>query len=151
MPSRVKPCLAQGRLTTRLVEPSPGVWSPPLEVIHGCAPGWILKCGLSQATDPTYVTTMSHMCESVGVRELRRDLSGYLRRVERGESFAVTLRGREVATLGPAGSKRDALTRLVHERHAIPARGDVLDLEPLELAGGPPLSELLDDVRADRP
>lgn len=91
------------------------------------------------------------MDQSVGVRELRRDLSEYLRRVEQGESFAVTSRGREVAMLGPAAGERDALTRLVQERHAIPARGDVLDLEPLELSGGPPLSELLDDVRADRP
>jgi len=27
---------------------------------------------------------------------------------------------------------------------------DRLDLEPLELPGGPPLSDTLDDVRADR-
>ena len=90
---------------------------------------------------------MSHMTE-VGVRELRRELSEYLRRVERGESFAVTSRGRAVAVLGP--THRDVHDRLVLERHAIPARLDLLEIEPLELPGGPPLSELLDDVRADR-
>jgi prevent-host-death family protein len=93
---------------------------------------------------------MAHMVSTVGVRELRRDLSEYLRRVERGESFSVTSRGRAVAVLGPPPARLDALARLVLERQAIPARGDVLDLEPLELPGGPPLSEILDDVRRDR-
>jgi prevent-host-death family protein len=93
---------------------------------------------------------MSHMAEVVGVRELRRDLSQYLRRVEQGESFAVTSRGRSVAVLGPSPGRSDPLTRLVLERHAVPARVDVLDVEPLELPGGPPLSTLLDEVRADR-
>jgi prevent-host-death family protein len=93
---------------------------------------------------------MSHMAGTVGVRELRRDLSAYLRRVERGESFAVTSRGRTVAVLGPTPGQRDELDRLVMERHAIPARLDLLDVEPLEPADGPSLSELLDDVRADR-
>lgn len=93
---------------------------------------------------------MSHMDETVGVRDLRRELSRYLRRVERGESFAVTSRGRAVAVLGPTPEQRDPLQRLVLERNAIPARLDVLDLKPLELPGGPPLSGLLEDGRADR-
>jgi prevent-host-death family protein len=93
---------------------------------------------------------MSHMTTTVGVRELRRDLSEYLRRVEQGESFAVTSRGRAVAVLGPSPEQRDPLDRLVIERNAIPARLDLLDVKPLELPDGPPLSELLDDVRADR-
>ena len=93
---------------------------------------------------------MSHMAEDVGVRELRRDLSVYLRRVEQGESFAVTSRGRRVAVLGPSPDRRDPLEQLVIERHAIPARLDLLDVEPLELPGGPPLSELLSEVRDDR-
>ncbi|MBA2428234.1 MAG: type II toxin-antitoxin system prevent-host-death family antitoxin [Thermoleophilaceae bacterium] len=90
------------------------------------------------------------MSEAVGVRELRRELSEYLRRVERGESFAVTSRGRAVAHLGPPPERRGAVARLVHERDAVPARADLLEVEPLELPGGPPLSEALDDVRADR-
>jgi prevent-host-death family protein len=100
--------------------------------------------------DASLVTTLSHMAESVGVRELRRDLSAYLRRVEQGESFAVTSRGRAVAVIGPSPEQQDPLSRLVIERGAIPARIDLLSIEPLELPGGPPLSELLDDVRADR-
>lgn len=93
---------------------------------------------------------MSHMPKTVGVRELRRELSEYLRRVEQGESFAVTSRGRAVALLGPSPGNRDPITRLSLERNAIPARIDLLDVEPLELPGGPPLSEALDEVRADR-
>lgn len=90
------------------------------------------------------------MADSIGVRELRRDLSEYLRRVEQGESFAVTSRGRPVAVLAPPPERRDPLDRLIHERDLIPARLDLLDVEPLHLSGGPPLSELLDDVRDDQ-
>ena len=92
---------------------------------------------------------MTHMRQhSVGVRELRRDLSEYLRRVEKGESFAVT--SREVALLAPAPGRADAIGRLIADRDAIAARVHLLEIEPLPLEGGPPLSALLDDVRADR-
>lgn len=90
------------------------------------------------------------MANAVGVRELRRDLSRYLRRVERGERFEVTLWGQRVAVLAPPAGQRDAVDRLVHERSAIPARLDLLDIEPLELPGGPQLTELLEQDRADR-
>lgn len=90
------------------------------------------------------------MAHTVGVRELRRELSEYLRRVEGGESFAVTSRGRAVAMLGPTAEHSDSLGRLIAERQAVPARLDVLDIEPLELPGGPLLSDLLDEVRADQ-
>jgi len=93
---------------------------------------------------------MSHMADEVGVRELRRDLSDYLHRVERGESFDVTSRGRRVAVLGPPPDQATPLARLIRERRATPARVDLLDLEPLGLPGGPPLSDLVDEQRADR-
>lgn len=96
------------------------------------------------------MSTMSHMANTVGVRELRRELSRYLHRVERGERFDVTLRGQTVAVLAPPPGRQDAVARLVHERSAVPARLDLLDLEPLELPGGPRLSELLDEDRDDR-
>jgi len=70
--------------------------------------------------------------------------------VEQGESFAVTSRGRAVAVLGPSPELCDPLARLVHERHAIAPASTCSNLEPLELPGGPPLSDTLDDVRADR-
>jgi len=39
---------------------------------------------------------------TVGVRELRQNLSKYLERVKRGETLAVTERGHEVARLMPS-------------------------------------------------
>lgn len=39
--------------------------------------------------------------ETVGVREIRQRASEVLRRVEAGESFVVTVQGREVAELKP--------------------------------------------------
>jgi len=44
------------------------------------------------------------MTGTVGVRELRQNLSRYLDRVKAGESLTVTERGREVARLIPSGS-----------------------------------------------
>ncbi len=44
----------------------------------------------------------------------------------------------------------DPLARLVIERLAVPARRELLDVEPLDLPGGPLLTELLNDVREDR-
>ncbi len=40
----------------------------------------------------------------VGVRELRDNLSEYLRRVSRGEHLRVTMHGRPVADVMPAGT-----------------------------------------------
>ncbi|HEY1854560.1 MAG TPA: type II toxin-antitoxin system prevent-host-death family antitoxin [Solirubrobacterales bacterium] len=52
------------------------------------------------------------MTDSVGVGELRQNLSKYLRRVEAGERLVVTDRNKPVAQLGPvptAGSRVDEL------------------------------------------
>ena len=48
------------------------------------------------------------MADSVGVRELRQNLSKYLDRVKAGEDLVVTERGREVARLVPAATAADA-------------------------------------------
>ena len=45
---------------------------------------------------------------SVGVRELRQNLSKYLARVKAGEALTVTERGRVVAALVPSGASADA-------------------------------------------
>src|SRR5712691_4039806 len=50
--------------------------------------------------------------ERVGVRELRQNLSVYLRRVRRGETLEVTERGQPVATLQPIVDPDDPLSRL---------------------------------------
>jgi prevent-host-death family protein len=87
---------------------------------------------------------------SVGVAELRQNLSEYLRRVERGERLVVTDRNRPVAELGPPPSTGDALDRLIAEgRVSRPLRRGLP--EPLELDGDArALSSALHEVRGDR-
>lgn len=52
------------------------------------------------------------MMASVGVRELRQNLSRYLDRVKKGEGLVVTERGREVARLLPSGGSADPYLEL---------------------------------------
>ncbi len=52
------------------------------------------------------------MAETVGVRELRQNLSKYLERVKAGEALTVTERGRVVAALVPSGGSADAYVEL---------------------------------------
>lgn len=66
----------------------------------------------------------------VGVRELRQNLSRYLRRVERGERVEVTERGRPVAVLAPLGEPEGPLARLVAAGRVRAPRGDLLEVLP---------------------
>lgn len=88
---------------------------------------------------------MSHM-ERVGVRELRRDASGLLRRVAAGERIEITDRGRVVAVLVQAMPR--GLAQLEAEGLIRPATGDLLALKPVPLAPcmRPP-SELVSEGR----
>ena len=45
---------------------------------------------------------------SVGVRDLRDNLSAYLRRVREGELLVITDRGKPIGELGPAAGGRNA-------------------------------------------
>lgn len=90
--------------------------------------------------------------ERVGVRELRQNLSVYLRRVRRGERLEVTERGRPVAILEPIVAADDKLAGL--EARGIPLRrgaGNLAALAPptrVELVR--PVADVLDDMREDR-
>lgn len=91
--------------------------------------------------------------ESVGVRELRQNLSHYLRGVKDGGSFRVTERGREVARLVPSGPTDSPIARLVAERGATMPAANLLDLAkalPRRPVGGPSSLELLDAEREER-
>jgi prevent-host-death family protein len=91
-----------------------------------------------------------YMSDSVGVAQLRQNLSVYLRRVSKGERLVVTDRNRPVAELGPAPTTGPDLDRLVAEgRLSRPLRSGLP--EPLELTGDPrALSRALDEIRGDR-
>lgn len=86
---------------------------------------------------------------TVGVAELRQNLSKYLRAVARGERLLVTDRNRPVAELGPPPSTGEALDRLIAGgRVTRPARRGLP--EPLELDGDPrALSRALDEIRGE--
>jgi prevent-host-death family protein len=81
--------------------------------------------------------------ETVGVRELRQNLSVYLDRVKLGETLRVTEYGRVVAVLAPLpAATLTTLERLVGEGRAT-APTHSLRTRPLPVAGktGAPASE----------
>jgi prevent-host-death family protein len=69
--------------------------------------------------------------ERVGVRELRQNLSVYLRRVKEGEALEVTEHGTTVARLVPAHARESVLERLIAEGKVRRAAGTLDDLPPL--------------------
>ncbi|MBM2810389.1 MAG: prevent-host-death family protein [Chloroflexi bacterium] len=88
--------------------------------------------------------------KQIGVRELRQNASEWLRRVNAGESFEITDRGRPVAILAPL-PQGGTFERLLASGKMTPPRGDLLDLgPPLPPEPGKPLpSEILEQMRAD--
>ena len=74
--------------------------------------------------------------EAVNVRELRQNLSKYLRRIRAGETLRVAERGRPVALLAPLPEAGGAIERLVGQGKLQPARLDLLEL------GEPPAANL---------
>jgi prevent-host-death family protein len=87
----------------------------------------------------------------LGVRAMRQSLSVYLRRVDAGESFEVTARGRPVAVLAPIEAGASPIERLVAAGRARMPEGDVLELgAPPKAAPSRRLSRALREERADR-
>lgn len=91
--------------------------------------------------------------EQVGVREIRQNLSVFLRRVRRGETFTVTDHGAPVALLSPLpGLSDDPLADLVALGRvlAAPGRGGPLPARVPPTAGRPsPTESLLAEREAD--
>ena len=90
------------------------------------------------------------MKQTVGVAELRQNLSRYLRRVEQGERLLVTDHNRPVAELGPPPRPGRALDRLIAEGLVeAPARPGLPG--PLQMDGDArALSRALDEIRGER-
>ena len=85
--------------------------------------------------------------ERVGVRELRQNLSVYLRRVKEGESLEVTEHGHPVAVLAPLREPQSAFDRMLAEGHVRPAVGRI---EDLPLPPGPVSTRGTDALAEDR-
>jgi prevent-host-death family protein len=86
----------------------------------------------------------------VGVRELRQNLSKYLRRVASGERLEVTERGKPVAVLASLSESSSALHRLVASGRARPPQGDLLDLAPTKGPITTKGTDALRDLREER-
>lgn len=88
------------------------------------------------------------------MREIRQNLSVFLRRVRRGETFTVTDHGAPVALLTPLPSgSDDRLADLVALGRVLPAsrRGGALPAPVAAPAGTPSVTEsLLAERRADQ-
>jgi prevent-host-death family protein len=89
--------------------------------------------------------------ERVGIRQLRQNLSIYVKRVrEEGRSYEVTERGEPVARLTPLANRPTSLIeQMIADGRITPAQrpwGEVPP--PMQLPpGGRPLSEILQEMR----
>jgi len=92
--------------------------------------------------------------EQVGVRDLRRHVSGVLRRVKAGETIEVTQRGQPVARLIPP-PPLSRLDQLIAEGRATPAAErwqDNIDQLPRipSPPGSPSAADLVSEMREER-
>jgi prevent-host-death family protein len=94
-----------------------------------------------------YVSSVS---DRVGIRELRQDLSRYLRRVRAGERLIVTERRQPVALLAPWTDESDPLEHMVGQGRATRAVGDLLQLEPISRAISDDGTRALEEERGER-
>jgi prevent-host-death family protein len=107
--------------------------------------------GENDARCATLCYMVRRRAATVGVRELRQNLSVYLDRVKKGEALTVTEHGEPVAILRPWPRQADALARLIAEGRATPPGRSHRDLpRPLSLSLDRSLTEVLDELRGDR-
>jgi prevent-host-death family protein len=98
-----------------------------------------------------YMARSNVHSRSVGVRELRQNLSIYLDRVKKGEALTVTEHGTAVAILRPLPDASSTLDRLVAEGRATPPSRSLHELpRPLRMELDRPLAQLLDAEREER-
>jgi prevent-host-death family protein len=84
----------------------------------------------------------------VGVRELRQNLSVYLRRVKAGETLEVTEHGQTVARLTPQPPETlSPLQRLIAEGRATAPTGRIQDIPPPIKIEGLSVSKILQEMR----
>jgi prevent-host-death family protein len=87
--------------------------------------------------------------ERVGIRELRQNLSVYVKRVhEEGRRYEVTERGEPVARLTPLEDRPTSIIdQMIAEGRATAATRSWEDLPPPVKLPGRPLSEVLQEMR----
>lgn len=86
--------------------------------------------------------------DQVGVRELRQNLSVYLRRVKNGETLQVTERGEPVAELRPRSAPSvSRIDQMIADGRIKPATSRPRDIPAPQELPGRPLSEILRQMR----
>ena len=88
----------------------------------------------------------------IGMRDLRHRLREYLKRVEAGEAFEVTVFGRPVAQLRPVAGSPTTLSRLIAEGRVTPPINDDTSELPaavLVTTGTTATDALLEERRSD--
>lgn len=90
------------------------------------------------------------MSDQVGIRELRQDLSRYLRRVRAGERLVVTERRQPVAVLSPWVDDTDPLERMIGQGAAARGSGGLLAIEPLARPVSDAGTRALEEERSER-
>lgn len=93
---------------------------------------------------------MSTAGERVGVRELRQNLSVYLRKVVKGATLEVTEHGHPVALLVPVPVASGPVAQLVAAGRAQTPVGSLLDLLPPKGRATKGLPRALEDERSER-
>jgi prevent-host-death family protein len=103
--------------------------------------GWSYNLVMSGATSGERVT--------VGVRELKNQLSSYLDRVKAGEEITVTEHGRAIARLTGLPPEEDRRAALIEAGivRAAPATHRRLPSQRVKIAPGDPLEELVAQQR----
>jgi prevent-host-death family protein len=91
--------------------------------------------------------------ERVGIRELRQNLSVYVKRVrEEGRDYEVTERGQPVARLTPLADRPTSIyEQMVADGRITPPTRRIEDLPPPVKLPGRPLSEILQEMRDEDP
>ena len=84
---------------------------------------------------------------SVGVKELKEKLSGYVRRVRLGEEIVVTDRGEEVALVIPVSRERRAVRQLVESGRAAWTGGKPAGMKGIKAKGGQLSRTVLEERR----
>lgn len=96
---------------------------------------------------------MAEPVRRVGIRELRQNLSVYLKRIrEDGQPYEVTEHGHAVARLTPLPSEpMSPWDQLVADGQVTAANGDLLEVEPMASSPGISLTETLLRMRDEEP
>jgi prevent-host-death family protein len=95
-----------------------------------------------------------YMSDSVGIAELRQNLSKYLKLVADGERLTVTDHNRPVAVLGPvpARERSEKLQRLIDEGKVRPAKNPTGTFPPpldFELPPGMSSEQIFEELREE--